>query len=147
MLLSPEAVNDCEAPPPFPSGSHLLVLNPMKVKSKKCGRLETGKDKLVGTRMPLALIGTIDTWAKEHADGSRSAAIRRLVEIGLSAAPSRKPPNPNVAAKAFRLAQEQVEKLADPSVPEEERHIRKQRLIRGPKEFREHRRDLHRPKR
>jgi hypothetical protein len=134
-------------PPSFPSGWHLHMLNPMKAESKERGRLETGKDKLVGTRLPLALIGAIDTWAKEHADGSRSAAIRRLIEIGLSAAPSRKPPNPNVAAKAFRLAKEQVEKLADPSIPEEERHIRKQKLIRGPKEFREHRRDLHRPKR
>jgi metal-responsive CopG/Arc/MetJ family transcriptional regulator len=35
--------------------------------------------------MPRALIQSIDGWAAKHSDGSRSEAIRRLVELGLEA--------------------------------------------------------------
>jgi hypothetical protein len=45
------------------------------------------------------------------------------------------------------MAAEQIDKLADASAPEEERHARKRRLIKGPKEFREIRGDQPKPKR
>ena len=53
-----------------------------KVTPKKRGRPATGKDPLVSTRMPTALIGEIDAWANRGAV-KRSEAIRRLVELGL----------------------------------------------------------------
>jgi hypothetical protein len=53
------------------------------VKRKKRGRPATGADPLVAARMPPELIRSIDAWAAAHADGSRSEAIRRLVERGL----------------------------------------------------------------
>jgi hypothetical protein len=34
-------------------------------------------------------------------------------------------------------AEEQIEKLIDPSAPDEERQQRKRRLLKGPREFRE----------
>jgi len=50
---------------------------------KKRGRPATGKDPLVGVRMPPALIAQVDAWASYQATG-RSEALRRLVEIGLT---------------------------------------------------------------
>ena len=46
-------------------------------------------------------------------------------------------PRSNATAKAAGMAAEQIDKLADASASEEERHSRKRRLIKGPKEFRE----------
>jgi Arc/MetJ-type ribon-helix-helix transcriptional regulator len=46
-------------------------------------------NQLVATRMPPELIRSIDQWAAAHADGSRSEAMRRLLELGLKAAPRR----------------------------------------------------------
>jgi hypothetical protein len=53
-----------------------------KVPPKRRGRPATGKDPLVSTRMPMALIAEIDAWA-DGSDVKRSEAIRRLVELGL----------------------------------------------------------------
>jgi hypothetical protein len=42
-------------------------------------------------------------------------------------------------AKASELAAQEIDRLVDPSAPNEERQRRKRRLIKGPKEFREFR--------
>jgi hypothetical protein len=47
---------------------------------------------------------------------------------------SRESPTPSL--KASDLASEQIDKLSDPSATKEERQQRKQRLLKGPKEFR-----------
>jgi len=53
------------------------------VKPKR-GRPATGKDPLIGVRFPPALTAELDAAAER--DGiSRSEAVRRLVEAGLSA--------------------------------------------------------------
>ena len=39
----------------------------------------------VGARLPQELIDKIDAWASRECNGSRSEAIRRLVELGLAA--------------------------------------------------------------
>lgn len=54
------------------------------VKRKKRGRPPTGVDPLYGVRMPDALMLAVDRWATENEVPSRSAAIRSLVELGLS---------------------------------------------------------------
>jgi len=50
------------------------------------GRPATGKDPLVTLRMPSDLIAGIEVWASAQGDEpGRSAAIRRLVGLGLKA--------------------------------------------------------------
>jgi hypothetical protein len=41
------------------------------------------------------------------------------------------------AAKASEMAAQEIERLIDPSTPDEERQLRKRRLIKGPKELRD----------
>jgi hypothetical protein len=55
-----------------------------KVKPKKRGRPATGKDPILGARVPKELIREIDTWA-DRQDAKRSEAVRRLIEMGLAA--------------------------------------------------------------
>jgi hypothetical protein len=40
-------------------------------------------------------------------------------------------------AKASDMASEEIDRLGDPLATDEERHFRKQRLIKGPQEFRD----------
>jgi hypothetical protein len=63
---------------------------------------------------------------------SHSEAIRLLVELGLAASQPLRRRNLEAASKALELAAQQIDKLFEPSIPEEERHRRKRR----PKEFR-----------
>ena len=41
------------------------------------------------------------------------------------------------AAKASEMAAQEIERLIDPTAPDEERQRRKRRLVKGPKEFRD----------
>jgi hypothetical protein len=41
------------------------------------------------------------------------------------------------AAKAREMAGQEIDRLIDPSATEEERQLRKRRLVKGPKEFRD----------
>jgi hypothetical protein len=90
---------------------------------------------------------TLDAWAARQDDApSRSEAIRRLVELGLTvrtAAPAVRKPGRRLRAQ--ELATKAIEKIIDPSAPPEERAQRRRRLTKGPLEFREDRVDL--PKR
>jgi Arc/MetJ-type ribon-helix-helix transcriptional regulator len=117
------------------------------VKPKKRGRPATGRDPFVGIRLPPKLISEIDGWAKKAEAQSRSEAIRRLVELGLTGSQPMKQRSPKAAAKALDLAGQQIDKLIDPSAPAEERQQRKRRLLKGPSEFRDIRGDLPKPKR
>jgi hypothetical protein len=56
---------------------------------KKRGRPATGKDPLVGVRIPVELTAEIDAWAKQNGV-SRSEAIRRMIEHVLNGERSRK---------------------------------------------------------
>jgi hypothetical protein len=47
----------------------------------------------------------------------------------------------NNAAKASEMASREIDLLGDPSATEEERELRKQRLLKGPQEFRDIRSD------
>ena len=87
----------------------------------------------------------LNEWARKHSV-SRSEAIRRLVELGLtvkaSARPVSKPPDRRL--RAAELAAQAIDKIVDPAAPPEERAQRRRRLTKGPKEFRQVRVD--RPK-
>ena len=71
-----------------------------------------------------------------------SEAIRKLVEIGLASA-HRAVLRTKKATDASEMAGQEIDRLGDPSATDEERQLRKRRLIKGPKEFR----DIRRPNR
>lgn len=54
--------------------------------------------------------------------------------------------SPEDVSKALDLAGQQIDKLSDQSATTEERQERKKRLLKGPKEFRDIRGDLSKPK-
>ena len=89
----------------------------------------------IPVRLAPETIAAIDAWAAGQ-DLTRSDAIGRLVEIGLAAA-RRAGIRRKKASKALELASEAIDRLADPSLSDEERHVRKQRLLKGPRELRD----------
>jgi hypothetical protein len=74
-------------------------------------------------------------------------AFRRLVELGLAGSQPMKRRSPKAAAKATDLAGKEIDALADSSATHEEWQQRKPRLLKGPREFRDIRGDLAKPKR
>ena len=55
--------------------------------------------------------------------------------------------SPESAGKALDLAGQEIDKLSDPSATAEEQQVRKRRLLKGPREFRDIRGDRPKPKR
>ena len=114
------------------------------VRKKKRAAPPSGKGTLIGLRLEPATLARVDRWAaSQQDDPSRSEAIRRLVELGLASA-QRARARTKTAAKAAEMASEEIDRLGDLSATDEERRLRKRRLIRGPKEFQDLRRN--RPK-
>jgi len=112
---------------------------------KKRGPPPTGKGTLIGLRLQPRPLARVDRWAaSQEDDPSRPEAIRRLVELGL-ANTQRATARTRKAAKASELAGQEVDRLGDPLATDEERQLRKRRLISGPKEFRDIRRRRNRP--
>jgi Arc/MetJ-type ribon-helix-helix transcriptional regulator len=109
---------------------------------RKPGRPATGRDPGRTIRLSDELVAKIDRWAVVQTDPpSRSEAIRRLVETGLSHAPQRGRLSHGARTKASTMADEVIDRIADTSAPAKEQEKRKRRLIRGPLEFREMRQD------
>jgi len=111
---------------------------------KKRAAPRTDKGTLIALRLEPGLLARVDRWAASQKDGpSRLEAIRRLVELGVSIA-LRAGVRTEKAAKAAEMASQEIDRLVDPSASDEERQLRKRRLIKGPKEFHDLRRN--RPK-
>jgi hypothetical protein len=108
---------------------------------KKRGRPATGRDPFIGIRLPTELIGLIATWADREGASSRSEAIRRLVELGLAASAPARPHSPKAHAKSAALAHDVIDQHTDKNATAEEQASRKRRLLKGPSEFRDMRRD------
>ena len=117
------------------------MVKSIAVKPKKRGRPATGRDPFVGIRLPAALIEDVAKWSAQHNAASRSEAIRRLLELGLSLFVSSRPPSQKTRAKAADLAAEAIDRHTDQSAPPEEQASRKRKLLKGPKEFRDMRKD------
>jgi metal-responsive CopG/Arc/MetJ family transcriptional regulator len=105
------------------------------------------QDPFSAVRLASQLTAAIDKWAEENGVSSRSEAIRRLLEIGLAASKPLRQRNLQAASKALELAAQEIDKLIDPSIPDEERKMRKRRLLRGPKDFQDIRGDVSKRKR
>jgi hypothetical protein len=102
----------------------------------------------IKVRIKRDLLAALDRWIEGLADAklSRPEAIRRLVEMGLSHSPNRGRLSDTARAHASAMAGKVVDQLTDSMAPEEEQQQRKRKLIHGPREFREIRRDQHRRK-
>jgi Arc/MetJ-type ribon-helix-helix transcriptional regulator len=138
----------CAGSSAFPIGSQFrydlnMARKSRKVKPKKRARPATGKDQLVGVRLPDATIRQIGAWAKREGLASRSDAIRRLIDQSLVTATQASGRRRHKgASKAREWAGREIDRRANQSLPAEERKRRKDRLTKGPSEFREMRDDL-----
>jgi len=94
---------------------------------------------MIGVRLAPDKRKAVEAWAKTVLEKpSLSEAVRRLVEIGLASA------HPSAArikkAQASEMAGQEID-WGDPSATDEQRQRRKRRLIKGPREFRDTRRN------
>lgn len=118
----------------------------ISAKQKTRGRPATGITPMMGFRAEPAIRAKVVRWAENQPDNpTLSEAIRRLVEIGLSKSTSSK--KPRVLSTAKEGAERAVELATDvigkqmPNTSDEEKATRRRRLIKGPSEFRNVRRD------
>ena len=111
------------------------------------GRPATGKDPVRTMRLSDNFIAKVDAWATQQSDApTRTEAIRRLVELGLTK--SGLPRKPQVlstakqaAARAAELAAKVIEKKLPTDAPPVERATRKRKLLKGPSMVRDVRKD------
>jgi hypothetical protein len=104
-----------------------------------------GVHPVTAVRLSPELGSAVDEWALLQADGpSRSEAIRRLVELGLTVKTKSAPSERQRAALAD-LAAKAIDSLTV-AAPDDEKASRKRRLLKGPEEFREARVDQPRAK-
>jgi hypothetical protein len=86
------------------------------------------------------LLERLDRWIAAQEDAvSRAEAVRRLAELGLdNAGVSSKAEKPSHSAEqAAGMAGDMIDYLGDRSATREDREQRKRRLVKGPSEFRE----------
>jgi len=93
----------------------------------------------IPVRLEPAAVAAVDAWAAER-EFSRSEAIRRLVDLALTATPGRAQSSQS-RRRAAELAGNAIDKLADSSASDEEQTGRKRRLLKGPEAFRDFRLD------
>ena len=106
-------------------------------------RPTAAREAVSAVKMSERLTSEVDAWAEAH-DMVRSDAIRRLIELGLSATSCEVSPR-SVSRDQTAievLAVKQIDQLLDPSLPAEERERRIRRLTEGPPEFSDERIDL-----
>jgi hypothetical protein len=111
-------------------------------------KIETSSTDCVMLEMRPDELESIDAWIKAQPAPrpSRPEAIRRLVEEALAGARQSRKRSKDAASKARELAGQEIDRLGDASVSADERERRKRRLTKGPREFRDARRDLPKPK-
>jgi hypothetical protein len=92
---------------------------------------------------PLALV---DAWVagQKETGMSRPEAIRRLVGLAISRAKPNRVERSATSSQPAKLAGDQLDRMSDKSASAEEQEIRKRRLLKGPIEFREFRKDRNR---
>ena len=129
-------------------GPVFAILNSMTKISENRGRPKTtGKGTLIGVRILPDLMRRLDQWILSQNDHpSRPEAIRRLAELALmgpfaSTAAARHRDKKKAASQATELAGDVIDRLTDESAPTEEQEKRKRKLIKGPLEFCDLRKD------
>jgi hypothetical protein len=113
---------------------NVIMAKSISVKRKKPGRPATGTEPLYGVRIADELMGRIEKWAKDNS-ASRSEAIRRLVELGLTVKTKARTKNEGQKRRAREMAGETIDEMADTTANQEAQASRKRRLLKGPEEF------------
>ena len=116
-----------------------IMLQKKSGTQRKRGRPATGQDPVSAIRLSPEMTSAIDSWASKTGTHSRSEAIRRLIEMALALKPTQGAHKG--ASRAHEMAGEEIDQAADASATDEQRASRKRRLLKGPKEFRDARRD------
>lgn len=112
---------------------------------KRPGRPATGQDPVTAIRLSARLRENVDVWAAKQDDApSRSEAIRRLVELGLTVKTKARGSDRLRAARAADQAAEAIDSLTVGAANTDEQAGRRRRLLKEPEEFRDARVD--RPK-
>ncbi|MBR1277735.1 hypothetical protein [Bradyrhizobium sp. AUGA SZCCT0283] len=115
-------------------------------KSRGRPKKKGGVYPVTALRLPPALGAAVDVWASGQPDGpTRSEAIRRLVELGLTVKTKSAPSERQRAALAD-LASKAIDSLTAETADNDEKASRKRRLIKGPEEFQQVRVDRPKPK-
>lgn len=115
-------------------------------KKRSRGRPKTGAIS-IHLRIEPKELEAIDGWrAEQNIKPTRPEAIRRLIEQTLAGNRAARPLSKQSELKASKLAARELETMGDQSQPVAEQQRRKRTLIRGPKEFRDIRADLPKPK-
>jgi Arc/MetJ-type ribon-helix-helix transcriptional regulator len=110
---------------------------------KKSHVARAARTTVSAVRLSQSLTAAIDAWAETH-HLNRSDAIRQLVELALKAAPAASADR-TVRQHSGAIEHEAISRISgllDPLLPTDERERRIRRLIEGPPEFTEQRRDL-----
>ena len=111
-------------------------------KSISVNKKSRGRPKKKGGVHPVTAVrlspeAGVDQWATRQDDKpSRSEAIRRLVELGLTVK-TRSAPSERQRAALADLASKAIDSLTVRTADSDEKASRKRRLIKGPEEFRE----------
>jgi hypothetical protein len=112
------------------------------IPQKKRGPPATGKGAPIMVRVQPNQLAALDHWiARQENAPTRPEAIRQLMDFALAGSDSARPTSEATVEKAAELAARAIEKTADKSQPAKEQQTRKRRLIKGPSEFRDIRRD------
>ena len=111
-----------------------------RVKTRGRPKREIGVDPLVAARFPKAILDRLGAWALQY-DQTRSAAVRSLVELGLTVKPETPPRAQDKKIRAKELAGKAIDKIIDIAVIDKVMLERKRRLLKGPEEFRDARVD------
>jgi hypothetical protein len=94
------------------------------------------------------MLEAVEKWrAKQKPIPTVSDAIRRLVGTAIAASRPAKPRSEKATARARDMAAHAIDQMSDRTAPAEDRDARKKRLLKGPREFRDIRVDLPKPKR
>ena len=128
---------------PLRSDGNLDSREMAKKTHKSRGRpATTGKGMLVGLHCHQPFLDVVDAWRNRQDDKpTRPAAIVQLAEKGLAVVTPVTRTSAKAAAKAADLAANEIDRMTDQTLPDEERISRKRRLLKGPKEFRDFRED------
>ena len=103
---------------------------------KKRGRPATGNAPSRTFRLTNEFMATLDAWAIKQIDSpSRSEAIRRLVEMGLTVKSKGRQSNEGQRLRAREMAGHAIDSMADASAHADDQASRKRRLLKGPEEF------------
>jgi hypothetical protein len=112
-----------------------------KKRLQEPGHLEDREAIQIAIRWPREAVAAIDAWRKQQPGvPARSAAIRRLVEQGLTVNTVRSRTRKS-QERAAVLAEDVLDNHADQTATHQQRIDRKRRLIKGPSTFRDFRKD------